>query len=86
MPRSLPERLLEEFLTNLKTNLKEKGLESDFKLIKRHLHLYRLGDHHRPYFLFIHESLCSFWEILPSWKGITYLIPSENASWAVILL
>jgi len=86
MQMPLPERLLEEFLANLKTNLKQKGLGSDFKLIKRHLHLYRFDDHHRPYFLFIHESVCSFWEILPSWKGISHLIPSENASWAVILL
>ena len=86
MPRSLPERLLEEFLTNLKTNLKQKGLEFDFRLIKRHLHLYRVGDHRRPYFLFIHESLCSFWEISPDWEEVTHLIPSENANWAVIFL
>jgi len=82
---SLPERLLEEFLTDLKTRLKQKGLEFDFRLIKRHLHLYRFDDH-RPYFLFIHESLCSFWEISPDWEEVTHLIPSENANWAVIFL
>ena len=86
MRMSLPERLLEQFLSNLRTNLQEKGFESDFKLIRRHLRLYRLDDHHKPYFLSIHESLCSFWEISPGWEEMTHLIPSENANWAVIFL
>ena len=77
---------MEQFLSNLKTNLEEKGFDFDFKLIKRHLHLYRFEDHHKPYFLFIHESLCGFWEISPNWEEITHLIPSEHRKWAVILL
>ena len=86
MRMSPPERLLEQFLSELKINLEKKGYEFDFKLIKRHLHLYRFNDHHKPYFLFVHESLCSFWEISSNWQEITHLIPSENTNWAVILL
>jgi len=86
MRMSLPERLLEQFLSNLRTNLQEKGFESDFKLIRRHLHLYRFDDLHRPYFLFIHESLCGFWEISPGWEEVTHLVPSENTNWAFIFL
>jgi len=86
MRMSPPARLLEQFLSNLKTNLEQKGFDFDFKLIKRHLHLYRFDDHHKPYFLFIHESLCGFWEISPNWEEITHLIPSEHKKWAVILL
>jgi hypothetical protein len=86
MRMSPPERLLQEFLSNLKTNLEQKGFNSDFKLIKRHLHLYRFDDHPRPYFVFIHESLCGFWEISANWEEITHLIPSEDRNWAVILL
>jgi len=86
MRMSPPERLLQQFLSNLKTNLEQKGVNSDFKLIKRHLHLYRFDDHPRPYFVFIHESLCGFWEISANWEEITHLIPSEDRNWAVILL
>ena len=86
MRMSPSERLLQQFLSNLKTNLEQKGFNSDFKLIKRHLHLYRFDDHHKPYFVFIHESLCGFWEISPNWEEITRLIPLEDRNWAVILL
>ncbi len=86
MRMSAPEKLLEQFLSNLKTNLEEKGFDFNFKLIKRHLHLYRFDGHHKPYFLFIYESLCGFWEISPNWEEIAHLIPSENKNWAAILL
>ena len=86
MPMSLPERLLEQFLSSLIVNLKQRGFESDFKLIKRHLHLYRFDDHHKPYFLSIHGSLCGFWEISPKWEEVTHLTPLENTNWAVIFL
>jgi hypothetical protein len=86
MRMSPSERLLQQFLSNLKTNLEQKGFNSDFKLIKRHLHLYRFDDHHKPYFVFIHESLCGFWEISPNWEEITRLIPLGDRNWAVILL
>ena len=86
MRMSPPARLLEQFLSNLKTNLEQKGFDFNFKLIKRHLHLYRFEDHHKPYFLFIHESLCGFWEISPNWEETAHLISSENRNWAVILL
>ena len=86
MRMSLPEKLLEQFLSNLIANLRQKGFESDFKLIKRHLHLYRFDDHHKPYFLSIHGSLCGFWEISPKWGEVTHLPPLENTNLAVILL
>ena len=81
-----PKEIAEHFLLNLKAKSNRKKFGFDLKLIKRDLQLYRFNDHHKPYFLFIHESLCSFWEILPSWEEVTHLIPSENANWAVILL
>ena len=86
MRMSPPERLLEQFLSNLKTNLEQKGCDVTFKLIKRHLHLYRFDDRHNPYFLFIHKSLCGFWEISPNWEETAHLISSEKRNWAVILL
>ena len=86
MRMSLPEKLLEQFLSNLRTNLQERGFESDFKLIRRHLQLYRFDSHHKPYFLSIHESLCGFWEISPGWEEMTHLISSESTNWAVIFL
>ena len=86
MRMSPPERVLQQFLSSLKTHLEQKGLNSDFKLIKRHLRLYRFDDHPKPYFVFIHESLCGFWEISANWEGISHLIPSEARNWAVILL
>ena len=86
MRMSPPERLLQQFLSNLKSNLEQKGFNSDYRLIKRHLHLYRFDDRPEPYFVFIHESLCGFWEISPNWEEITHFIPSEDRNWAVILL
>jgi len=86
MKMSPPRQIFEQFLSNLKANLEQKGSDSDFKLIKSHLHLYRFNDHQKPYFLFVLESLCSFWEISSNWQEITHLIPSDNGNWAVILL
>jgi len=86
MRMSPPERLLKQFLSDLKINLEQKGFDFDLKLIKRHLHLYRFDGHHQPYFLFIYESLCGFWEISANWEEITRLIPPENRNWAAILL
>ncbi len=84
---SLPGKLLEQFLLDLRTNLEEKGFDSNYKLIRRHLRLYRLHDHHIPYFLSIHESLCGFWEISPGWQEVAHLIcPSESKNWAVVFL
>lgn len=86
MRMSPPERLLGQFLSELKINLEQRGFDSNFKLIKRHFHLYRFDDHHEPYFLCIHESLCGFWEISPNWEEIAHIIPSENQNWTVVLL
>ena len=76
----------EEFLSNLKTILKQKGFEFDLKPIKRHLHLYRFYANDKAYFLSIYVSLGSFWKISSNWQEITHLIPSKNTKCAVILL
>jgi hypothetical protein len=86
VPMPASRGLFEQFLTNLKAKLDQKGFDFDLKLIKRHLHLYRFTGHHRAYFLSVHESLCSFWAISSNWQEIPHLIPSENGNWAVILL
>ena len=86
MRMSPSKKLFEQFLSNLKIISKQKRFDFDLKLIKRNLRLYRFNDHKKRYFLFIHESLSSFWEISPSWQEISHLISSENTSWAVILL
>ena len=81
-----PKKLFEQFLSNLKIISKQKRCDFDLKLIKRNLKLYRFDDHKKRFFLFIHESLSSFWEISPNWQEISHLTPSGNTSWAVILL
>jgi hypothetical protein len=86
MTMSPPKKIAENFLSNLKTKSNRKRFGYDLKLIKRDLQLYRFNDHHKPHFLFIHESLGSFWEISSNWQEISHLLPSENTSWAVILL
>jgi hypothetical protein len=86
MPVSSPKKIAERFLTNLQTKSNRKRFGFDLKLIKRDLGLYRFHDHHKPRFLFIHESLGSFWEISPNWHEIRHLLPAENANWAVVLL
>ena len=63
------------------------SLHQGYKLIRRHLRLYRLDDHHKPYFLSIHESLSGVWEISPGWEEVTHLIyPLEGRNWAVVFL
>ncbi len=86
MRMSPPKQIFEDFLSNLRTNSKRKRIGFDLKLVKRHLQLYRFSDHQEPYFLFIHESLGSFWEISSNWPEITHVLPAENTSWAVVLL
>jgi len=86
MRMSLPERLLEQFLLDLRTNLQKMGLKSKFKLIRRHLQLYGFDNHHERYLLSVHESLCGVWQISPGWEEVAHLIRSEYASWAVIFL
>jgi hypothetical protein len=83
---SAPRKIVEHFLSNLKAKSNRKRFGFDLKLIKRDLRLYRFDDHHKPFFLFIHESLGSFWEISSHWQEIRHFLPSENAKWAVILL
>jgi len=83
---SPPKGLFDQFLSNLKIISKQKRFSFDLKLIKRNLQLYRFNDYKKLYFLFIHASLSSFWEISSNWQDITHLISSENTSWAVILL
>lgn len=86
MPMSPPKTIAEHFLSNLRTKSNRKRFGFHLKLIKRDLQLYRFNDHNKPYFLFIHESLGSCWEISSNWQEISHLLPSENTHWAVILL
>ncbi len=85
MSMSPLKKIAEHFLSNLKTKSNRKRFGFDLKLIKRDLQLYRFNDRHKPQFLFIHESLGSFWEISSNWQKIIHFLP-ENANWAVILL
>jgi hypothetical protein len=84
--RSSPPKLIEIFLSNLKTALEQKGFKLDLNLIKRHAQLYRLHVKNRSLFLFIHVSRVKVFLIPSPWNEIPHLIPERNINWAVILL
>ena len=79
-------KLLEEFLSNLRTALTQKRSKLDLKLVKRNAQLYRLCFKNRIHFLFIHVSRVKDFSIPSPWDDIVHLISSENIDWAVILL
>lgn len=79
-------KLVNEFLSNLKTALEQKRFKFDLKLMRRHSQLYRFYVKNRTHFLFIHGSRGKDWEIPSPWQEISHLISSENIDWAVILL
>ena len=81
-----PEKLLEEFLSNLRTALTQKRFKFDLKLVKRHAQLYRLCIRNKTHFLFIHVSGIKDFSIPSPWEDISHLISSENIDRAVILL
>jgi hypothetical protein len=75
-----------EFLENLKIVLTHKKLTFDYKLLKRHLQLYRFYIKPKTYFLFIHLSRARDFCIPPPWGEITRFFSSAEIVWAVILL
>jgi hypothetical protein len=79
--------LANEFLSNLKTALGQKGVKFDLQLIKRHSQLYRFFIKNKTHFLFIHASHGKeFFEMPSPWQEISHFISPENMDWAVILL
>jgi hypothetical protein len=80
-------KLVDQFLLNLKTILKQKRFRSDLKLIRRYSKLYRFYIKNKTHFLFIHASRGKeFFEIPSPGQEISHFISSENMDWAVILL
>ncbi len=86
MQREMSRNTVDEFLESLKTVLTHKKLTLDFKLLKRHLQLYRFYLKPKTYFLFIHLSRVKDFCIPPPWEEITRFLSSEEMVWAVILL
>lgn len=86
MQREALKKTVDDFLENLKTVLTHKKLTSDFKLLKRHLQLYRFCLKPKTYFLFIHLSRVKDFCIPPPWEEITRFPSSSETVWAVILL
>jgi hypothetical protein len=86
MQAEASKKLVNEFLSNLKTALEQKRFKFDLKLIRRHSQLYRVYIKNRTYFLFIHASRGKDWETPSPWQEISRLISSENIDWSVILL
>jgi hypothetical protein len=78
--------LINEFLSNLKTALEQKGFKFDLKLIGNHSQLYRFYVKNRTHFLFIHASRGKSWEIPSPRLKISHPISSENIDWALVLL
>jgi hypothetical protein len=82
-------KLIDEFLSSLKTTLGKKRFKCDVKLIKRHAQLYRFYARNKTHFLFIHVKPQSkdFFRIPPLWQEISGFGSSiEDIDWAVILL
>lgn len=86
MQTEASKKLVNEFLSNLKTALEQKRFKFDLKSIRRHSQLYRVYVKNRTHFLFIHASRGKDWEIPSPWQEISHLVPSENMDWSVILL
>jgi hypothetical protein len=85
MQTETSKKLVNEFLSNLKTALGQKRFKFDLKLIKRHSQLYRFYIKNRTHFLSIHVGRGKDFWIPSPWQEISHLSP-ENIDWAVILL
>jgi hypothetical protein len=82
-------KLMDEFLSNLRSILGKKRFKFDLKLIKRHSHLYRLETKHKTLFLFIHvvHQGKDFFRIPSPWEEISHFVSSlEDINWGFILL
>ncbi len=87
MTTETSEKLVNEFLLNLKTALEQKRFKFDSKLIKRHAQLYRFQVKNKVHFLFIHMNRSKgSWRIPSPRREISHLISSETIDSAVILL
>ena len=89
MQTDTSKKLVDEFLSNLKTTLGKKRFKFDLKLIKRHAQLYRFYARNKIHFLFIHmrHQGKDFFRIPPPWEDISgFSSCIEDIDWAVILL
>jgi hypothetical protein len=86
MQREVLRKTVDEFLENLKNVLIHNRLTFDFKLLNRHLQLYRFYLKPKTYFLFIHLSRVKDFSIPPPWEEISRFLSSAEIFWAVILL
>jgi hypothetical protein len=86
MQREVLRKPVDEFLRNLKSVLTRKKVAFDFKLLNRHLQLYRFYLKHKPCFLFIHLSQVKDFSMPPPWEEISRFLSSAEMFWAVILL
>ena len=86
MQRESSRKTVDEFLENLKNVLTHKRLRFDFKLLNRHLQLYRFYLKPKTVFLFIHLSRARDFCIPPPWEEIARFLSSAEMVWAVILL
>jgi hypothetical protein len=86
MQREAMRKTADEFLENLKNVLTNKKVTSDFKLLKRHLQLYRFYLKPKTYFLFIYLSRARDFCIPPPWEEIVRFPSSAEIVWAVVLL
>jgi hypothetical protein len=79
-------KLVNEFLSDLKTVLEQKRFKLDLKLIRRGSHLYRFNVKHKAHFFFIHVSGAQYFLIPSPRQDISRLISSENIDYVVMLL
>ena len=86
MQRESSRKTVDEFLENLKNVLTHKRLRFDFKLLNRHLQLYRFYLKPKTVFLFIHLSRARDFCIPPPWEEIARFLSSAEMVWAVVLL
>jgi len=85
MQTETSKKLVNEFLSNLKTTLGQRRFKFDLKLMRRYSQLYRFYVKNRTHFLFIHVSRVKDFRIPSPWQEISHL-SSENIDWTVILL
>src|SRR5512136_1248271 len=86
MQRKVLRKPVDEFLRNLKNVLTRKKVAFDFKLLNRHLQLYRFYLKPKTCFLFIHLSQVKDFSMPPPWGEISRFLSSAEIFWAVILL
>lgn len=89
MQTDTSKKLLDEFLSDLKTVLGERRFKFDLKLIKRHAQLYRFYARHKTHLLFIHVSRHGkdLFRIPSPWQEISGFSSSKEVTdWTVVLL